>query len=188
MDRSLPDYQRLSSFRLPGGFRGRSAVAVQVWWLVQDTLFRWSPQFMFSWRVALLRAFGAKIGVGVKIRSTVRVTYPWNLTVGDNVWIGDDCVLYDLGKISIGSDVALAHGVYLCCGSHDYRVSHFPIIAMDITVEDQVWLPNEVFVGPGVTIGRGCVVGARSTVLSSMPAGMICVGTPAKPVRRRPHA
>ena len=48
-----------------------------------------------------------------------------------------------------------------------------------------MWLPNDIFVGPGVTIGRGCVVGARSTVLRDLPEMMLCAGYPAKPIRPR---
>jgi putative colanic acid biosynthesis acetyltransferase WcaF len=178
-------YQDLSGFQMPPGFRGRSAAVVQIWWIVQDTLFRWSPQALYGWRNSLLRLFGAKLGKAVRFRSTARITYPWKLTVGDHVWVGDDCVLYNLGEIVIGSHVAIAHQVYLCTGSHDFTRVDFPILQKPIHIEDEVWLPNQVFVGPGVRIGRGTVVGARSTVLESLPPGMICYGHPAKPVRVR---
>lgn len=121
----------------------------------------------------------------MRLRSTVRVTYPWKLTIGSNVWVGDNCVLYNLGQITLGSNVALGHSVYLCTGSHDYTSLDFPIEAFPIHVEDEVWLANDVFVGPGVTVGRGAVVGARSTALRDLPSGMICYGSPAKPARPR---
>jgi len=178
-------FQDLSRFRVPPTFRGRPAWFVQLWWVVEDTLFRWSPQVCFAWRSFLLRLFGAQLGKNVKFRSTVRVTYPWKLKIGDDVWIGDDCVLYNLGQITIGSDVALAHGVYLCTGLHDYTRVEFPILARPITIEDEVWLTNDVFLAPGVTVGRGAVVGARSTVLHDLPGGMICFGSPARAVKPR---
>jgi putative colanic acid biosynthesis acetyltransferase WcaF len=177
--------QDLRLSRVPPGFRGRNAVLVQLWWIVQATLFRWSPQVLYRWRSFLLRLFGARIGKGVGIRPTAQVTYPWKLEIGDYCWIGDDCVIYNLGKITLGSNVALAHGVYLCTGLHDYTDPSFPIGASPITVADEVWLTNDVFVGPGVTIGRGCVVGARSTVLKDLPEMMLCAGYPAKVIRPR---
>jgi putative colanic acid biosynthesis acetyltransferase WcaF len=177
--------QDLRSSRVPPGFRGRSAVLVQLWWIVQATLFRLSPQVLYGWRSFLLRLFGAQIGKGVGIRPTAQVTYPWKLEIGDYCWIGDDCVIYNLGKITLGSNVALAHRVYLCTGLHDYTDPSFPIGASPITVEDEVWLTNDVFVGPGVRIGRGCVVGARSTVLKDLPEMMLCAGYPAKVIRPR---
>jgi len=170
---------------MPAGFRGRSAVVVQIWWIVQATFFRMSPNILYGWRNLLLRAFGARIGKRVRIRSTTRVTYPWKLTIGDYVWVGDGCVFYNLGEIVLGSHVAIAHDVYFCAGLHDYRKLDFPIGQKPIRIEDEVWIPNDVFVGPGVTIGKGSIVGTRSTVLNDLPGGMICYGYPAKAVRTR---
>lgn len=86
--------QRLDEFRLPDGFRGRPGWYVQLWRLVQATLFRCSPQVSYGWRRWLLRRFGARIGVGVIIRPSVQITYPWKLTIGDHAWVGDDVALY----------------------------------------------------------------------------------------------
>jgi putative colanic acid biosynthesis acetyltransferase WcaF len=182
---SPPRYQDLTRFVLPNAFRGRSKITVQVWWIVQATLFGASPQFLFGFRRWLLRCFGAHIGIGVLVRPTARITYPWHLNVGDHSWIGDNTIVYNLAPVTIGSNVALAHGVYLCTGSHDVSVSTFDISAKPICIEDEAWLANDCFVGPGVTIHRGVVVGARSTVLCDMPEGMICVGYPARPIRSR---
>jgi putative colanic acid biosynthesis acetyltransferase WcaF len=182
---TLLRYQDLSKFKVPADFRGKGKIYTQLWWCVDATLFKLSPKFMYGFRRELLRFFGAKIGVGVLIRPSARITYPWKLTVGDNSWIGDDSIIYNLGQIEIGSNVAIAHRVYLCTGFHEVDKVTFDIGAKPIVIEDEVWLPNDVFVGPGVSIGRGAVIGARSSVFSDMPEGMICYGTPAKPIKPR---
>jgi putative colanic acid biosynthesis acetyltransferase WcaF len=140
---------------------------------------------MYGWRRFLLRLFGAKVGKSVLVRPTARVTYPWKVSIGDHCWVGDDVVLYSLGKIVIGSDVVVSQRSYLCAATHDYRKTTFDILDAPIHVEDEAWLAADVFVGPGVTIQRGAVVGARSSVFSDLPVGMICFGTPAKPVSPR---
>ena len=177
--------QDLRTFRLPPAFRGASAFKVQLWWLVQASLFRWSPQVMYGWRRALLRAFGARIGNGVIIRPTVTITYPWKVSIGDFSWIGDDVVLYSLGYLSIGSHSVISQRSYLCGGDHDYRQPDFPIRARDIQIEDQVWIGTDVFVGPGIVVSEGAVVGARSTVVKNIPPMMVCVGNPARPIKPR---
>ncbi len=177
--------QQLDIFKIPRGFRGRGAMLVQLWWLVQSTLFAMSPQFMYSWRNMLLRFFGAKIGHGVIIRPTVRITYPWKLSIGDNSWVGDYVDLYTLGEIAIGENAVISQRSYLCTGSHDYQVETFDIYAKPIVIKDEVWVATDVFVAPGVTIGRGAVIGARSSVFSDMPEKMVCVGYPAKPIKVR---
>jgi putative colanic acid biosynthesis acetyltransferase WcaF len=179
------DYQKLDQFSLPKGFRGRSAVVVQLWWVVQSTLFAMSPQFMFGWRRFLLKTFGAEIGVDVLIRPSVRVTYPWKVKIGNSVWIGDAAELYSLGEIEIGDDVVISQNVYLCTATHDYSKSTFDMVDKKITVKNQAWLATDVFVAPGVTLGRGVLIGARSSVFSDMPEGMICIGSPAKPIKPR---
>jgi len=177
--------QKLNLFRLPSGFRGRTAVVVQLWWLVQTTLFGCSPQFMFGWRRWLLKFFGAKVGKDVLLRSSVKVTYPWKVSIGNSAWIGDDVVLYSLGEIEIGDDVVVSQRSYLCAASHDYMQPDFPIYDQKICIKSQAWLATDVFVAPGVVIGEGAVVGARSSVFHNLPPMMVCVGSPAKPIKHR---
>ena len=102
MVKELRKYQDLSKFEVSKGFRGRSKITVQLWWIVEKTFFAMSPQFFYGWRRFLLRLFGAKIGKKVIIRPSVTTTYPWKLSIGDYSWIGDDVVLYSLGNIIIG--------------------------------------------------------------------------------------
>jgi len=182
---SLMMYQRLDLFKLPDGFRGRPPWMVQLWWLVQATLFGWSPQFMYGWRRFLLRLFGAEIGKDVLIRPTARITYPWKVKIGNFSWIGDAVVLYSLGKILIGEHTVISQKSYLCTGSHDYTNTTFGISKHPIKIGSQVWLATDVFVSPGVHISDGVVVGARSSVYHDLPPGMICFGNPAKPIRKR---
>ncbi|MCC9167211.1 WcaF family extracellular polysaccharide biosynthesis acetyltransferase [Pontibacter harenae] len=178
-------YQDLSLFRMPDTFRGKSKLVIQLWWIVQDTLFRWSPQFLYGWRAFLLRLFGAEIGINVKIRPSVKITYPWNFKIGDYCWVGDDCVIYNLDHVSIGSNVAIAHKVYFNTGGHAYDKITFDIFGKPVVVEDECWITNDVYIAPGVTVGRGTIVSARSSVLKDLPSGKICVGTPAMPIKDR---
>lgn len=177
--------QRLDLFRLPAGFRGRSALWVQTWWLVEATLFRCSPQFAYGFRAWLLRCFGAGVGQHSVIRPTVRVTYPWKVSLGDHVWIGDDVVLYSLGDIHVGHHTVVSQRSYLCAADHDHLQSDFPIRARPIRIDDQVWIGADVFIGPGVHVAQGAVVGARSSVFGDLPAAMVCLGSPCRPIKPR---
>jgi putative colanic acid biosynthesis acetyltransferase WcaF len=178
-------YQDLKNFKLPKKFRGRSAIIVQTWWITQRILFNLSPQIFYGWRNFLLRLFGADIGEKARLRPSVRITYPWNLTIGDHSWIGDHVTLYTLGEIAIGSNTVISQKCYLATGSHDYQRQTFDIYTKRISIGDGVWLASDVFVFPGITIGDGAVVGARSTVIDDLPEGVICFGNPAKPVKQR---
>lgn len=177
--------QKLDDFSLPSGFRGRSPFTVQLWWIVYFFLFRPSPQFLYGWRRFLVRIFGGRIGKKVLLRPTCQITYPWKVVIGDNSWIGDEVVLYSLGEIIIGTNVVVSQRSYICTGTHDYSKSDFPIQKKNIIIENECWLATDVYVAPGVKIGRGSVVGARSSVYKDLPAYMVCFGNPAKVVRER---
>ncbi len=180
--------QDLSLFRLPPSFRGRSAVVVQLWWIVQATLFRGSPQFMYGWRRLLLRLFGAQIGHGVLVRPTARITYPWKLVIEDYAWIGDHAELYTLGPIVIGRSSVISQHAYLCTGSHDAGVISFDIYALPITIHAEAWVCAGAFVSPGVTVARGSIVGARSVLTRDTETYTIYAGVPARPLGPRPRA
>jgi putative colanic acid biosynthesis acetyltransferase WcaF len=180
-----PRYQELNRFQVPRSFRGRSKMYVQLWWLVQSTLFAMSPQVMYGWRALLLRMFGARIGRGTIIRPSVKITYPWKLTIGNHCHIGDEVNLYTLGEIEIGNCAVISQRSYICTGSHDYTRPTFDIFAKKIVIEAEAWVAMDVFIAPGITIGHGAVVGARSSVFRDVPAGTISVGTPARVIGRR---
>ena len=176
---------KLNLHKVPDGFRGKSKLYVQLWWLVQATFINSSPQVFYGWRRFWLRMFGAKIGKKTLVRPTVKITYPWKVSIGDYSWIGDDVVLYSLGEIEIGSNTVISQKSYLCTGSHDYTKETFDIFAQKITIGDSCWLATDVFIAPGVTISDGAIVGARSSVFRDINANTINAGSPSKMIRKR---
>jgi putative colanic acid biosynthesis acetyltransferase WcaF len=182
----LPNrHQDLKRFQMGSEGRGRGVLVVQLWGLVQATLFRLSPKICFGWRRFLLRLFGARIGRGVLLRPSAEVTYPWKVSIGDYCWIGDHAVLYSLGDITIGSHTVVSQRSYLCAATHATDDVLFAQYARPVKIGSECWLAADVYVAPGISIGDGTVVGARSTVLHDLPPDMICYGYPARPVRPR---
>lgn len=177
--------QELEHFKVPQGFRGRPGWYVQLWWLVQATLFRCSPQVMYGWRRFLLRCFGAQVGKSVIIRPSAEITYPWKIELGDHCWIGDSVVLYSLGVIKIGDRSVISQRTYLCTGSHDYMSRNFDIYAQDILIGSRCWLGTDVFVAPGINVGDGSVVGARSSVFKDIGPNCVAVGSPCRVIGMR---
>jgi putative colanic acid biosynthesis acetyltransferase WcaF len=132
-----------------------------------------------GWRAGLLRAFGAKVGVGVHIKGNVTVRCPWFLEVGDYAWIGDSCWIDNWTTVSIGNDACLSQGSYLCTGNHDWSDPAFRMLAQSIRVLDGAWVAARVVIGPGVTVGQNAIAGIGSVVTSSIPADAIYAGNPA---------
>lgn len=155
------------------------------WEIVAFLLFRYSPKIFHSWRSFLLRCFGAKVGSGVHVYPGVKIWAPWNLELADECGIANGVILYSQGKISIGQQAVISQGSHLCAGTHDYNQFGFPLITKPIKIGSQAWIAAESFIHPGVSVGEGCVIGARSVVNHDMPAWMICAGHPCQPIKER---
>jgi putative colanic acid biosynthesis acetyltransferase WcaF len=133
----------------------------------------------------LLRCFGARIGRHVNVYPSARIYFPWNLTVGDWSAIGEDAFIYNLGPVTLGRKVTVSHRAHLCAGTHDYTRTDLPLLKPPIRVGDEVWICTEAFVGPGVTIGEGAVVGARAVVVKDVAPWTVVVGNPARVIKKR---
>jgi putative colanic acid biosynthesis acetyltransferase WcaF len=167
------------SFSLQNRFRRA------LWEFVALLLFRYSPKPFYSWRSFLLRCFGAKVGRGVHVYPKVSIWAPWNLELADECCVANGAVLYSQGKINIGKKAVVSQGAHLCAGTHDYNQPGFPLITKPIQIGDFAWIAAEAFMHPGITVGEGCVIGARSVVTKDMPSWMICAGHPCVPIKER---
>jgi putative colanic acid biosynthesis acetyltransferase WcaF len=155
------------------------------WGIAAALLFRPSPRPLHAWRALLLRAFGASIGKGVHVYPGARIWAPWNLEIADGAGVANGAILYTQGKITIGKKAVISQGAHLCAGTHDFTHPGFPLVTKPIVIGDHVWIAAEAFVHPGVTIGEGTVVGARSVVTKSLPPWKVCSGFPAAPLKDR---
>lgn len=133
-------------------------------------------------KTTALRCFGMKIGRGAVIRSRVIISFPWRVTMGDHVWIGDDVTILSLAPVTIGSNVCISQRAFLCTGSHDFSRPTFDLITKPIVIEDHCWIGAMAFVGPGVTVEKGSMCAAASVVVKNVPQGSIVGGNPAKPL------
>ena len=179
----MPSPLLLSTAKSPHSIANKlGRVAWSVVWLI---LFRPSPRLCWGWRRFLMRMFGAKVGHRAAVDNTVRIWAPWNLTLGDHSAIGHHVDLYCLAPVVVGSNSIVSQYSFLCTGSHDYNQPHFPVTSKPVTIGEGTWIAADVFVGPGVTIGDGTVVGARSSVFRDIPANTIAAGNPARVIKPR---
>lgn len=171
--------------RQPSPWTPRQKLARVLWMLARLLLFRPSFHNWYGWRRFLLRCFGAKIAPGVRIRPSARIEIPWNLQIGNHAVIGDHAIIYSLGKITIGRHVVISQYAHLCAGTHDYTQRSFPLLRPPIVLEEDVWIAADAFVGPGVTVGKRSILGARSSAFGDLPPDIIAVGNPARPIKPR---
>jgi putative colanic acid biosynthesis acetyltransferase WcaF len=163
----------------------RAQLGRVLWTFVAATLFRPSPRPCYRWRNWLLRRFGAAIHPTAHIRPSVTIEFPWHLAIGANSSVGDHAILYCLAPVTLGDRVTVSQYAHLCAGTHDHTRRSMPLMPRPIVLGDDTWIAADVFVGPGVRVGTGTVVGARSAVFGDLPPWKVCVGAPARPVADR---
>ena len=157
-------------------------VAWQACWLL---LARWTPPPLHPWRALVLRAFGARLGRNCRVHGSAVIWLPANLRLGDNVLIGPGAILYNQGRIAIGSDSVISQRAHLCASSHDPDDPDFQLVLRPITVGESCWVAAEAFVGPGVTMGAGAVLAARGALFADSEPWTIYRGNPAVKIRMR---
>lgn len=163
----------------------RTKIKRGVWEYFVRPIYRLVPGRRARLRVSLLRMMGAKIGTGCTIEPHVDVLIPWELEIGDHVAIGHHAHIQNFTKVTIGSMSVISQYAYLGTGTHDYTHPHFNLVFHPITIEPESWVAASAFIGPGVTLGRGCVIGAASVVMKDMPSWSVCAGNPCRVIKTR---
>ena len=156
-----------------------------VWMLAWLLLARWTPPPLHPWRRLVLRAFGARIGAGSRVYASVKVWLPVNLELGPNVTVGPGVRLYNQGAIRIGERTVISQRAHICASTHDVSDPHFQLVVRPIEIGPGCWVAAEAFVGPGVTMAAGSVLGARGVLFRDTEADGIYQGNPAVKVKQR---
>ncbi|MBU1348147.1 MAG: putative colanic acid biosynthesis acetyltransferase [Alphaproteobacteria bacterium] len=180
----------VSSRPLEGGpsFSLRHRLARLTWNITWSLCASWTPPVMRPWRRFLLRLFGAKISATAVIYGTAKIWHPANLTVGDHACIGGGATIYSMAPITLEAWALVSQGAYLCAGTHDIDDPDFQLVTAPIVVGERAWIAAEAFVGPGVSVGAGAVLGARAVAFRDLEPWGVYVGNPAKRTRTRKRA
>jgi putative colanic acid biosynthesis acetyltransferase WcaF len=156
-----------------------------LWIITWFLLARWTPPFMHGWRRMLLCLFGAKIAPGAFVRGSVRIWYPPNLVMHDRTSLGPGVNCYNMAKILLEEGVVVSQGAHLCAGTHDIDDPDLQLFAKPIRIGARAWIAAEAFVGPGLTVGEGAVLGARGVAFRDLEPWTVYVGNPARPLKSR---
>jgi putative colanic acid biosynthesis acetyltransferase WcaF len=107
--------------------------------------------------------------------------------MADYSTLGRRVIVYSMAEVSLGLRSVVSQGVYLCTGSHDYESANFQLFAQPICIGSDAWICAESFLGPGIKIGEGAVIGARAVVTRDQPPWTVCAGNPCRPLKPRNH-
>lgn len=156
-----------------------------LWYVVNLVFLKNSWNLSSGLKVFWLKAFGAKIGIGVVIKPNVNIKYPWKLYVGNYCWVGEEVWIDNLADVKIGNHVCISQGAMLLCGNHNYKKTSFDLIVKEIILEEGTWIGAQSVVCPGVTCASHSILSVNSVATKNMEAYTIYQGNPAKSVRTR---
>jgi putative colanic acid biosynthesis acetyltransferase WcaF len=164
---------------------GANIITQLLWYFVGAPLVRSYLIPCSGLKVNILRWLGAEIGQGVRIKTGVRVKFPWRLIIKDFVWIGEDAWLDNLDLITIESHCCISQGVYLCTGNHDWCDRNFALKTAPIYLETGSWISARATVAAGVRVGQGAILGLGSVATQSLEPMTIYSGNPAIAIKSR---
>jgi len=168
-----------------GDYKAGPIFKVVIWYLINYYIFNSAFPWPYSLKRFLLRAFGAKVGKGLIIKTKVRIKNPWRFQIGDNCWIGESVWIDNLESVEIGNNVSISQGAMLLTGNHDYSVSSFPYRLGKIIIEDGAWIGALSVVCPGITCKSHSILTVGSVATKELEAWKIYSGNPAIFVRDR---
>ncbi|MCK5907632.1 MAG: WcaF family extracellular polysaccharide biosynthesis acetyltransferase [Flavobacteriales bacterium] len=169
-----------------GDFKIGRGKIIQLLWYITNVLFLINPlNPISSLKVFLLKIFGAKMGKGVVVKPGVNIKYPWKLTVGNHVWIGENVWIDNLDEVKIGDNSVLSQGAMLLCGNHNFKKSSFDLITKPIVLEEGVWIGAKCTVTGGVVCKSHSVLAVNSVASINLDAYSIYRGNPAERIKSR---
>lgn len=158
-----------------------------VWSASWALLARFTPPQLMPIRRALLILFGARIDRRASVRGSARIWWPANLVMGPYASLGPGAICYNVAPVTIEAHAIVSQRAHLCTGTHDIDDPDFPLRERPILIGARSWVAAEAFVGPGVTVGEGAVLGARGVAARDLDPWTVYAGNPARPVRERRH-
>jgi maltose O-acetyltransferase len=135
--------------------------------------------------------FCKKMGGNVTIMGNCMIHSPHGIEIGHYTSITHHTIISGQGGLKIGKYVMIANNVNILTSLHGFQKRNIPmrfqaIVYGKVVIEDDVWIGTNVVVMPGVTIGKGAIVGANAVVTKDVKPYSIVVGIPAKLIKYRP--
>ena len=160
-----------------------------LWNITATLLFRpfITPVFR-KWRIALLRLFGAKVEWDANVYASVKIWAPWMLQMGHRACLGPEVICYNQDWVVLEDEAVVSQYSYLCTAGHDVNMMNTAdksLITAPIVLKSKSWIGARSFIGMGVEIGEGAVVGATASVYKSVEPWCVVGGNPAKMLKKR---
>jgi len=153
--------------------------------MVSNIIFLTNIPYPNGLKVFILRLFGASIGHQVVIKPWVKIKFPWNISLGDHVWIGEEVWIDNISMVTIQSNVCISQGAFIITGNHNYSKSYFPLISKPVLIEEGVWICAKAIVTGGVTLKSHAVLSLGCVATKDLDSYYIYGKSPLEKIKPR---
>lgn len=164
-----------------------------IWVVISKLIFPYLPSPAYRIRRIILRAFGASMDPHARVRGGVRISHPWNLTIGRKSSIGEGTAVFNPAPLTIGDRTVISQYCLVNCVAHADNNPAKPQQPAPLNIGNDVWIATECVVEGNQSIPNGILVGARSVITQTSPIDellkpwTIATGHPAVSRRERPY-
>lgn len=156
-----------------------------LWLIISNIFFLTNIPYPNKFKVLILKIFGGKVGNKVVIKPWVKIKFPWMLTLGNAVWLGESVWIDNISEVKIGNNVCISQGALLITGNHNYSSESFELISKPIIIEDGVWVCAKSIVFGGIAIHSHSVLSINSLASQDLKSYSVYSGNPAIFVKNR---
>ena len=156
-----------------------------IWLFFSNIFFLTNIPYPNKLKVFLLRLFGSKVGINVVIKPWVKIKFPWRLTLGNAVWIGESVWIDNISEVIVGNNVCISQNTLIITGNHNYSSTSFELISKPIVIEDGVWICAQTVLVGGITIHSHAILTINSLALNDLKPYSIYSGNPAILIKTR---
>lgn len=176
---------RLDLYRRDASISERGWPIRVIWYMTNILFFKSSWCVWSGFKSSILKIFGANVGAGLVIKPLVNIKYPWKLSIGQHVWMGENTWIDNLEQVTIGDHSCLSQGCLILTGNHDFNKATFDLKPAPVIIENGAWVGAKAVVCPGVTVHSHAVLTVGSVATSDLQPYMIYQGNPAQAVKER---
>jgi len=148
------------------------------WSIVYWLLYFPSPNIFFIWRVMLLKLFGANVKWNSRPYPRAKIWLPSQLVMGSRACIANGVIIYNVARVVLGDNTVISERARLITATKSFSGEDRCLKVGEISIGNDVWLASDVFIAPGLSVGRNSVVLSQVNLLEDIPENIVV-----KPIR-----
>ncbi len=142
-------------------------------------------------RLDLCHKIFGRTGAGLWLQPPFYCDYGKNIELGENVYFNFNCVVLDVAKVLIGSNVMFGPNVQIYTAGHPLEAGlrrEGREFGKPVRIGNDVWIGGSAVLCPGITVGERSIIAAGAVVTKDVPHDVVVGGNPARVLKEIPKS